>query len=329
MSRFKLPENIREGRTTDIYFQRAQEVLEAENLNPHVTFEFFSNGEGVLCGMNETLELIESLKFPNTSVYALSEGVNIRRKEVVMRVHTDYRPFGLYETPLLGILSHSTGWATAAKELRIAAELTPVVSFGARHVHPLVAGRMEYAAQIGGCKGCASIEGAELAGFEPTGTMPHALILTMGNTVRTAVAFNQLYDNSIPRVVLVDTFKDEAEEALNVARELGGHLAGIRLDTPSERGRVTPEMVKEIRARLDQEGYTHVKIIVSGGLDPDRISLFKDRQAPVDTFGVGGYIANAAPIHFTADIKEVNGQAIAKRGRIPGITEAPKLEKVL
>ena len=79
----------------------------------------------------------------------------------------------------------------------------------------------------------------------------------------------------MPRIVLVDTFKDEAEEALRVAHALGDRLYGIRLDTPSERGRVTADLVKEVRARLDQEGYHHVKIVVSGGLNPERIALLQ------------------------------------------------------
>ena len=84
----------------------------------------------------------------------------------------------------------------------------------------------------------------------------------------------------MPRIVLVDTFKDEAEEALRVAHALGDRLYGIRLDTPSERGRVTADLVHEIRARLDQEGYQHVKIVVSGGLNPDRIALLQGGRRP-------------------------------------------------
>ena len=92
MNRFEIPANIREGKTTDIYFQRAQEVLDSEEFNPNVVFEFFSNGDGVLCGMNETLELIRSLNLSNTVVHALPEKSIIKRKEVVMRVHTSYKP---------------------------------------------------------------------------------------------------------------------------------------------------------------------------------------------------------------------------------------------
>ena len=132
----------------------------------------------------------------------------------------------------------------------------------------------------------------------------------------------------INRVALVDTFHDEAEEAIRVAKALGDRLWGIRLDTPTERGRVTPDLVMEIRARLDQAGFPYVKIVVSGGMDLDRIKLFCAVHAPVDAFGVGSAISAAPPIDFTADLKEVDGKPIAKRGRIPGVTVNPRLNHV-
>ncbi len=329
-SKFPLPDWVISGETTDIYFRRAQEVLEAEGLNPTVTVEFFTSKPGVLCGIDEALQLIEEVvPSGEREVEALEEGWKIERKEVVLRVRAPYRPFGLYETPLLGILSHCTGWATAARECVRAAEGKPVVSFGARHVHPLVSGRMEYAAVVAGCVGCASIDGAALAGIEPTGTMPHALILVVGDTLEAAEAFDRSQGPEVPRIVLVDTFKDEAEESLRVARVMRDRLTGVRLDTPRERGRVTAELVKEIRARLDLEGFESVRLIVSGGLDPERIRYFIENDAPVDSFGVGGYISNAGPINFTADIHEVEGKAIAKRGRIPGLTENLRLKRVM
>ena len=130
------------------------------------------------------------------------------------------------------------------------------------------------------------------------------------------------------RIALVDTFKDEAEESLRVAAALGERLWGVRLDTPSERGRVTAELVKEVRARLDQAGHGRVRIVVSGGVDADRICYFLDRGAPVDAFGIGSAISGARPIDFTDDIKEIEGWPVAKRGRIPGISENPRLERV-
>jgi nicotinate phosphoribosyltransferase len=133
----------------------------------------------------------------------------------------------------------------------------------------------------------------------------------------------------VPRVSLVDTFLDEAEESLRVAQALGEKLDSVRLDTPGERGGVTPELVKEVRARLDLAGFKHVGIFISGGIDPERIRHFRKRGTPVDGYGVGSYISGAKPIDFTADLHEVDGKPIAKRGRIPGITPNPRLKQVL
>ena len=195
-------------------------------------------------------------------------------------------------------------------------------------MHPDVTDNLDYAAIIGGCVGASTPAGARLAGLRPTGTMPHALVLIFGDTVRAAEAFDRDLEPDVPRIVLVDTFKDEAEEALRVAHALGDRLYGIRLDTPSERGRVTVDLVKEVRARLDMEGFNHVRIIISGGLNPERITRFKEQDAPVDSYAVGSYISGASPIDFTGDLKEIDGRPIAKRGRIPGVTPSPRLRPV-
>jgi len=248
---------------------------------------------------------------------------------VVLRIKAPYQSYGTYETAYLGILSHCSGWATAARECVDAAQDIPVISFGARHVHPSVVGIMEYSAIVGGCAGCASTAGAKLAGIKPTGTIPHALIIIMGTTAKAALAFDKHMPAEVPRIALVDTFEDEVRESVAVAKAMQGKLQGVRLDTPSERGRVTADLVKEVRAWLDLEGFKDVKIVVSGGLGPERIRYFIDEGAPVDIFAVGSYISNAKPIDFTADLHEVEGKPIAKRGRMPGITPTPRLRRVI
>ena len=143
------------------------------------------------------------------------------------------------------------------------------MSFGARHVHPLVVGVMDYAAIVGGCVSCSSVVGARLSGTSPSGTMPHSMILIMGDTVKATLAFDKYMAPEAPCISLVDTFKDEVEESVNVAVALGGRLQGVRLDTPPERGGVTADLVKEVRAALDLAGFPEVKIFVSGGLDAE------------------------------------------------------------
>lgn len=327
---FEIADSILSGETADIYFRRTIEILQKEGINAVATMEVFPSRSGSLCGMKEVLTLLSKvLPEGKREVWALEEGEHMERKEVALRIRAPYLSYGVYETAILGILSHCSAWATAAGECVEAAQGIPVVSFGARHVHPLVTGRMDYAAVVGGCVSCSSVEGARLAGVVPSGTMPHALIIVIGDTVRATEAFDRHMPSEAPRISLVDTFKDEVEESVNVARVLGKRLQGVRLDTPMERGRVSADLVKEVRASLDLEGFQHVGIFVSGGLDPDRIRYFRENKAPVSGFGVGSYITSARPNDFTADLHEVEGRPVAKRGRIPGITLNPRLKRVM
>jgi nicotinate phosphoribosyltransferase len=330
LARIRPSREILSGDSADVYFARAASILEREGLDPLVTMEVFARQDAVLCGIDEAKNLIGHVLADcdpgEVQVEALADGDRIGPKEIVLRIRARYRRFGLYETAILGMMAQSTGWATAARECVDVAAPAPVISFGARHVHPDITDVLDYAAIVGGCVGASTPAGARLAGLSPTGTMPHSLVLIFGDTVKAAEAFDRDLASDVARIVLVDTFKDEAEEALRVAHALGDRLYGIRLDTPSERGRVTADLVKEVRARLDLEGFAHVKIVVSGGLNPERITYFKEQGAPVDSYAVGSYISGATPIDFTGDIKEIDGKPIAKRGRIPGITESPRLK---
>jgi nicotinate phosphoribosyltransferase len=319
------PEEILRGETTDIYFQRTMEILKAKGLEEtEVLAEIFPTQDGLLCGTEEVKHLLEGRK---VKVWAQREGTPFKAKDTLVRIEGPYGEFGIFETAMLGILASSSGWATAARECKIAAGNKLVISFGARHVHPAVASVMDRAAVIGGADGASSILGARLLQIKPSGTMPHALILIFGDTVLAAEAFDEIVEQDVPRVILVDTFHDEAEESLRVAQALKERLYGVRLDTPRERGGVTPDLVREVRARLNQAGFSFVKIFVSGGLNPERIKALSEVGA--DAFGVGSYISSARPIEMTMDLKAVKGVPLAKRGRVPGPIENPLLERIL
>jgi len=57
-----------------------------------------------------------------------------------------------------------------------------------------------------------------------------------------------------------------------------------------------------------------VKIIVSGGFDPEKIAAFESRGAPVDAYGVGSALLRGS-YDFTADVVLVQGRPCAKAGR--------------
>lgn len=315
-------EEIKSGLTTDIYFVNTKDVLRSVNmLDTPVTAEIFTRTTGMFAGLDEIRALFKDVP---VSIEALPEGEYFSPKEVVMRIRGPYGAFGIYETVLLGILSSSCAWATAARECVEAAQGKPVLVFGARHLHPAIAPVMEaVSVKFGGCTAASCILGAKLCGREPSGTVPHAAILIMGDTLKLAEAYDAALPPEIGRTFLVDTFHDECEEALRLARSMGRRLGAVRLDTPSERGGVTAELVKEMRYRLNHEGFDYVKIVVSGGLNPERIKTLS--EAGADIFGVGSYIAHAVPMDMTMDLKEVDGKPVAKRGRLPGVLENKRL----
>lgn len=317
-------QEILDGYTTDIYFVRTIDILDSMGIaDKVVTAEIFARKAGIFAGVQEAFNV---LKNKNLEIWALPEGERFEAKETVMRIIGPYREMCIYETVLLGILASSSGWATAARECREACQDKPFIVFGSRHVHPSVAPVMERAAVIGGANSVSNILAAKLLGIEPSGTLPHASFLIAGDTLPVAEAYNRTMPKEHRRIVLIDTFKDEAEEAIRVARALGENLYAIRLDTPSERGGVSPELVREVRARLDLEGFGHVKIFVSGGLYPEKIRALS--EAGADAFGIGSYISGASAIDMTMDIKEIEGKPIAKRGRIPGRVENQKLVRL-
>ncbi len=330
MAIFEPSKEVLTGETADIYFQRTLDILGRQNINPQTVMEVFPCRDGVICGIEEVKALLKKvLPAGESGIWALEEGATMRRKEVVLRIQAPYLSYGLYETAICGMLAQASGWASAARECTEAAAGIPVVSFGARHVHPSVAGVMDYSSVIGGCQGCSTVIGAKLSGVVASGTMPHAFVLVMGDTVAASLAFDKYMPADVSRIVLVDTFKDEVEESLRVAKLLGNKLAAVRLDTPRERGGVTPELAKELRAKLDIEGFNHVGIFVSGGFDVAKIRLFVEQKIPVSGFGIGSYITAAPPIDFTADLHEIEGKPVAKRGRLPGITPNPRLNRVM
>lgn len=313
---------IAAGASTDIYFVKTLEILNRLGMaQTPVVAEVFGQRGGVLCGMEEVAHLLAGRP---VQIEAVAEGDRFAAREVVLRITGPYAAFGMYETTLLGFLASASAWATAASEVRAAAGDCMLICYGSRHLHPAVAPVMERAAVVGGMDAASNILAARLLGEDPVGTLPHAVMLIVGDTVEVARVYDQVMPARERRTVLVDTFHDEAEEALRVAAALGERLAAVRLDTPSERGSVTPDLVREVRARLDLAGASHVGIIVSGGITPERIPDLI--AAGATGFGVGSYVTAAPPIDMTLDLKEVSGRPLAKRGRIPGRTANPRLK---
>jgi nicotinate phosphoribosyltransferase len=308
---------IREGRATDAYFLRTEEALDHAGRNPNVVAEVtadqFPTGEfEVLAGLKDAAHLLSGLP---VDVHALREGTHFDGGPV-MRIEGPYRPFARYETSLLGFLSYASAVATAARETKAAAGDEPILSFGARHIHPAATAALERSALIGGVDGFSHVAAGEALGREAGGTMPHALVICFGKGHQEEAwrAFDEGVGPEVPRVALVDTYSDEVDEALRAAEAIPD-LDSVRLDTTSSRRGDFRAIAREVRWELDVRGHEDVGIFVSGGLTPDSVRHLVD---VVDGFGVGSYVSNADPVDFALDIVEVDGEPAAKRGKLSG-----------
>jgi nicotinate phosphoribosyltransferase len=137
----------------------------------------------------------------------------------------------------------------------------------------------------------------------------------------------------------VDFENDSVKTALQVAEALGPKLWGVRLDTSEklvdralldEMGEfkptgVAPQLVRKVRAALDEAGYAAVKIVASGGFTARRIGEFEAEGVPVDAYGVGSSLIRGEN-DFTADVVMVEGRPGGKVGR--RFKPNPRLELV-
>jgi len=321
---------IKDALTTDVYFQYGVEALNFAGINPRVTMEVytrktpFSDNWAVVCGIYEVAKLLEGLPI---DVDAMEEGEvfltdpELAVYEPVLRISGRYTDFAKYENPILGFLCQSSGICTKSARVALAAQGKITFSFGTRRAHPSLAAMIERSSYIGGLDSVSNVLGAKLLKKEPSGTMPHAFILCVGDEVRAWQIFHEALPKRVQRIALIDTLSDEKIAAIKAFETLGSDLYGVRLDTPSSRRGDLKKIAQEVRWELEIRGGKNVKIFVSGGLDEAAIIALRDW---VDGFGVGTSISTSPVIDFGGKIvaleDEKTGETIlrSKRGDLSG-----------
>ena len=334
---FDLPvEKMREGHYTDEYFNRTRRVLLEDKRHPRVVMQVFQKKEALLAGMDEAIAVLKlcSDDWDALTVHALYEGDEISPWETVMTIEGDYTAFAHLETVYLGVLARRTMIATNVKRVVEAAKEKPILFMPARYDHHRVQSGDGYAAYVAGATigvpiGVTTEANASWWGGRAIGTVPHALISSYGgNTVLAATKFAEHTDADANIVVLVDFENDSVGTALEVARALRDRLWGVRLDTSGtmvdrslgdELGDFDPRgvnerLVRKVRDALDHDGFEHVKIVVSGGMNAERIAEFEEQGVPVDSYGVGSALIRGEN-DFTADVVLTDGRPSAKAGR--------------
>jgi nicotinate phosphoribosyltransferase len=345
---FDLPvEKMREGYYTDAYFNHTREVLIRDGRHPRVVMQVFQRRHSYLGGIDEAIAVLKLCAddWSDLTVHALYDGDAIEPYEPVLRIEGDYTGFAHLETVYLGVLARRTLITSNVVRVLEAANGKTILFMPARHDHHRVQTGDGYAAYVAGRVvgteiGVTSEAQASWWGGRGVGTVPHALIAAYGgNTVLAASKFVENVDPEMHVTVLVDFENDSVRTALEVARELGPRLWGVRLDTSSQlvdralwtemgdfdpRG-VNEQLVRKVRDALDRDGFEHVKIVASGGFDVERIRAFEERGVPVDSYGVGSALIRGEN-DFTGDIVMTDGRASAKVGR--RFRDNPRLELV-
>ncbi|HEV8142465.1 MAG TPA: nicotinate phosphoribosyltransferase [Methylomirabilota bacterium] len=318
--------DIKSGAVSDVYFERTVEILRQLEDRKRVKAEIYLKSLpddwqwGILAGIEEVATLLEGVP---VDVQAMDEGTLFNAYQPVIVIDGVYVEWAQYETALLGLLCQASGIATKAARCKKAAGERQVISFGARRMHPTLAPMIERNAFIGGCDGVAVTKSADLIDSDPMGTIPHSLVLMVGDTVEALRAFHEVIDPKVRRVALIDTLQDEKFEAIRVAEALGDDLYAVRLDTPSSRRGDFYRILEEVRWELDLRGYSHVKIIASGGIDEYEIL---NLNPLADSYGVGTSIANAPVLNFGLDIMEIEGRPMAKRGKWSGAKDVRRCQ---
>jgi len=334
---FDLPvEKMREGYYADAYFNHARATLLQDERHPRVVLQVFQKKSAWLGGMDEAIAILKlcSYDWDELTVHALHDGDRIEPWETVMTIEGDYTLFAHLETAYLGVLSRRTLITSNVVRVLEAANGKPLIFMPARHDHHRVQTGDGYAAYVAGRVVGASIgvttdEQASWWGGSGIGTVPHSLIASYGgNTVLAATKFAEWASEDMNITVLVDFENNSVETALEVARALGPKLWGVRLDTSEmlvdrslweELGGFKPtgvneRLVRKVRDALDDDGFEHVKIVVSGGFTIDKIKEFEEQSVPVDAYGVGSSLIRGSN-DFTADLVLTDGRPSAKVGR--------------
>ena len=328
--RFNIPvEKIKSGFYTDKYFVRTRNVLLAENKHSSVVMQVFTRDKGIICGVDEAAAIIKTCSDnpEKIKIMALHDGDRIEKNETVMTIEGDYSAFAHLETIYLGVLARGSSVATAVREVVDAAGDKPVLFFSSRFDYYATQSIDGYAALVAGASGVSTDANGLIMDVEGVGTIPHALIAVYnGNTVEACRAFYENTPEDVNLIALVDFHNDCIGTSLEVARRFGRKLWGVRCDTAGDLrdrsvtpvGRdslgVCPELVYTLREALDREGFSWVKIVVSGGFTAEKVKNFIELGVPFDAVGVGSYFFRKR-IDFTADIVMVEGRPMAKVGR--------------
>ncbi|WP_225336582.1 nicotinate phosphoribosyltransferase [Halomicrobium urmianum] len=228
------------------------------------------------------LEYLADFEFTG-DVRAVPEGTAVFPNEPLVEVTAPIDQAQLFETLLINQIGFQSLVATKAARMRDvvrrAGDDQALVDFGTRRAHGTDAGiKAARAAYVGGADGTSNEVAGELFGLPVVGTMAHSWVQSFPSERAAFEAFVDVYGEDA--VLLIDTYDTVAgaQTAVDVAREAGVDVRGVRLDSGD-----LVALSRAVRERLP-EG---MEIVVSSGVDEYFLRDFFADGGVADGFGPG------------------------------------------
>lgn len=315
---------------TDLYELNMAASYLGRGMDSPATFSLFvrnlppNRGFLVAAGLEDCLSFLESFAFEDEDVvwlrgngfddaavdalaamrfsgdvHAAPEGRVVLANEPILEVTAPLPEAQLVETYLLTQVTFQTAVATKAARCRLAAPDIDLVDFALRRTQGVDAGMaVARLSAIAGFVATSNVEAARRFGLRAAGTMAHSYIEAFPTEADAFRAFAE--DNPERSTFLVDTYDtlEGVRTAIGVIRELGlEDSLGVRLDSGDLAG-----LARQTRRLLDEAGFPHVRIFVSGGLDEHDLERFVREGAPIDAAGLGTRVGVSADAPYVDSV---------------------------
>lgn len=326
---------------TDLYQLTMAQVYFKTKPDGQAVFDYyfrhnpFNGGYTIFAGLEDVLNILETLKFSSSdieflseqgfekdfleylrnfefkgTIYSSSEGDIVFPGRPILQVEGNLIEVQIIETLLLNVLNFQTLIATKASRIRLSAKDGILLDMGLRRAHATGGYYASRAAVIGGFDGTSNVKAAEDYDIPASGTMAHSFIQSYEDELQAFRDFAMFRPKNC--VLLIDTYntlKIGLPNAITIAKEMeerGEQLMGIRLDSGD-----LAYLAKKARKMLDEVDLHYVKIVASNQLDEFVIKSLKEQGAPIDIFGVGTNLVTAKPdaaLDGVYKLSEYNGE---------------------
>ena len=326
---------------TDLYQLTMAQVYFATKPDGRAVFDYyfrnnpFKNGYSIFAGLEDVLEILETLKFSSSdltylerngfekdflnylkdfrfrgNIYSSREGDVVFPNRPILQVEGNIIEAQIIETLLLNMLNFQTLIATKASRIRLSAEKAILLDMGLRRAHASGGYYASRAAAIGGFDSTSNVKAAEDYDIPSSGTMAHSFIQSYEDELQAFRDFAKFRPKKC--VLLVDTYntlKSGLPNAITVAKEMesgGEQLMGVRLDSGD-----LAYLAKKTRQMLDDANLGYVKIVASNQLDEFVIKSLKEQGAPIDIYGIGTNLVTGKPdaaLDGVYKLSEFNGE---------------------